>query len=83
MQTELLQKDLKTVGEAISPELGAQMIADYRTANPTDSKKLLCLAVKSLNQILAQPGCVGIYAFYNAYKRTRLQNPCICRVLML
>ena len=65
MQTELLQKDLKTVGEAISHELGAQMITDYRVANPNDVKAYY-IGRNVIDQILAQPGCAGI-RFYNAY----------------
>jgi hypothetical protein len=65
MQTELLKKDLKTVGEAISPELGAQMVKDYQVANPTDVKSYY-IGRNIIDQILAQPGCVGI-RFYNAY----------------
>jgi len=66
MQTELLQKkDLKTVGEAISHELGAQMITDYQTANPADVKGYY-VGSDIITKILAQPGCVGIRLF-NAY----------------
>jgi len=65
MQTELLQKDFKTVGEAISPELGAQMVKDYLVANPNDVKAYN-IGRNVLDQLLAQPGCAGI-RFYNAY----------------
>ena len=65
MQTELLQKDLKTVGEAIRHELGAQMITDYQTANPADVKGYF-VGSDIITKILAQPGCVGIRLF-NAY----------------
>lgn len=65
MQTELLQKDLKTVGEEISHELGAQMVKDYQVANPNDVKTYY-VGRNIIEQILAQPGCVGI-RFYNAY----------------
>ncbi len=65
MQTELLQKDFKTVVEAISHELGAQMITDYHAANPTDTKSYY-IGRNVIDQILAQPGCVGM-RFYNAY----------------
>jgi len=64
MQTELLQKDLKTVGEAISHGLGAQMVKDFQTANPTDSQGTY-IGRNIIEKILAQPGCVGIN-FYNA-----------------
>ncbi len=65
MQTELLQKDLANVGEAISHELGAQMISDYQVANPNDVKGYY-IGRNIIDQILAQPGCVGI-RFFNAY----------------
>lgn len=65
MQTELLQKDLKTVGEEISHELGAQMVKDYQVANPADVKAYY-IGRDIIDQVLAQPGCVGI-KFYNAY----------------
>jgi myo-inositol-1-phosphate synthase len=65
MQTELLKKDLKTVGEEISHELGAQMVKNYQVANPADVKAFY-IGRDIMEQILAQPGCVGI-KFYNAY----------------
>ena len=65
MQTELLQKDLKTVGEAISHQLGAQMIKDFQVANPNDVKTYY-IGRNIIDAILAQPGVVGI-RFYNAY----------------
>ena len=65
MQTELLQKDLKTVGEEISHELGAQMVKDYQVANPNDTKDYY-IGRNIIEHVLAQPGCVGI-RFYNAY----------------
>ena len=65
MQTELLKKDLNAVGEEISHELGAQMVKDYQVANPTDVKAYY-IGRNIIDQILAQPGCVGI-KFYNAY----------------
>ena len=65
MQTELLQKDLKTVGEAISHQLGAQMVKDFQVANPNDVKTYY-IGRNIIDAILAQPGVVGI-RFYNAY----------------
>src|SRR6185369_15815629 len=65
MQTELLQKDLKTVGEEISYQLGAQMVKDYQVANPNDVKSYY-IGRNIIDQILAQPGVVGL-RFYNAY----------------
>ncbi len=64
METQLLNKDLTKVGEEISHELGAQMIMDYQAANPVERKSYL-IGKDILNQILSQPGCVGM-RFYNA-----------------
>lgn len=65
METQLLKKDLATVGEEISHELGAQMIMDYQAANPNDTKSYY-IGRNIIEQILAQPGCVGI-RFENGY----------------
>ena len=54
-----------TVGEEIGTELGAQFISAYRKANPTDVTAYY-VGRTILEQILAQPGCVGL-RFYNAY----------------
>jgi hypothetical protein len=64
-KTELQKKDLRLVGEEISHELGAQMVKDYQVANPTDVKAYY-IGRNIIDQVLAQPGCVGI-RFYNAY----------------
>ena len=53
------------VGEEIGQELGAQFISAYRNANPTD-RTSYSVGRNILDQILAQPGCVGI-RFYYAY----------------
>ena len=65
MNTELTQRSLTQVGEAISHELGAEMIKNYQAANPEDVKNYT-VGRNILDQILAQPGCVGL-RFYNAY----------------
>lgn len=65
MQTELTQRTIAQVGEEITHELGAQMITDYQSANPTDVKSYH-IGRNIIDQILAQPGCVGM-RFYNAY----------------
>ena len=65
MQTELTKKAIAQVGEAITHELGAQMIMDYQAANPADTKNYL-IGRNIIEQILSQPGCAGI-KFYNAY----------------
>jgi hypothetical protein len=65
MQTELLTKrNIATIGEEITHELGAQMVKDYGKAHPTDAKAVI-IGKEILNQILAQPGCAGIQ-FYHA-----------------
>jgi hypothetical protein len=54
-----------TAGEEIGLELGSTFISSYRTANPTDVMSYY-VGRNILEQVLAQPGCVGI-RFYNAY----------------
>lgn len=65
MQTELLTKrNIATIGEEITQELGAELVNNYRKAHPNDVKGYI-IGKEILNQILAQPGCAGI-EFYNA-----------------
>ena len=65
MQTELLTKrNIATIGEEITHELGAELVNNYRQAHPNDVKGYI-IGKEILNQILAQPGCAGIQ-FYNA-----------------
>ncbi len=52
-------------GAEIGLELGVQFISAYRSANPTDALGYY-VGRNILEQVLAQPGCVGI-KFYNAY----------------
>jgi len=54
-----------TSGKEIGKKLGAQMISAYRNANPTETASYF-VGRNILEQILTQPGCVGI-KFYNAY----------------
>ncbi len=68
MQTELTQRNIAEVGEEISHELGAEMIKNYQTANPLDVKNYT-IGRSILDQILCQPGCVGL-RFYNAYNES-------------
>ena len=65
MQTELTQRNIAQVGEAIPHELGVQMVKDYQVANPNDVKAFH-IGKDIIQQILAQPGCMGM-RFYNAY----------------
>ena len=53
------------VGEEIGLELGARFISSYRNANPADAISYF-VGRNILEQVMAQPGCVGI-KFYNAY----------------
>jgi len=63
-QTKLSSK-IASIGEEIGVELGTQMVKGYLQANPSDVHSYL-IGRKIIDQILAQPGCVGI-KFYNAY----------------
>lgn len=66
MQNELITKrDVMSIGEEIGYELGAQMVKDYQMANPQDVHAYV-IGRNIIEQILAQPGCVGIQ-FYSAY----------------
>ena len=59
-QIELVQtKNLAEVGEDIGLSAGKQMISAFREANP-DATAGYYIGKNILNQILAQPGCVGI-----------------------
>lgn len=66
IQNELITKtSIAAIGEEIGYELGAQMVKDYQLANPSDVQSYV-IGRDIIDQILAQPGCVGIQ-FYNAY----------------
>lgn len=59
-QIELVQtKNLAEVGEDIGLSAGKQMIKAFREANP-DATAGYYIGRNILNEILAQPGCVGI-----------------------
>jgi len=60
-----LSSNIASIGEEIGVELGTQMVKGYRQANPSDVRSYL-IGRDIIDQILAQPGCVGI-KFYNAY----------------
>jgi hypothetical protein len=64
MQTKLNTKAIATIGEEIGLELGTQMVKGYQKANPSDVHSYL-IGRDIIDQILAQPGCVGI-KFFNA-----------------
>jgi hypothetical protein len=63
-QINLESQSIASIGEAISPELGAQMIRQYQELHPADTHNYL-IGRDILDRILEQPGCVGI-KFYNA-----------------
>ena len=59
-QIELVQtKNLTEVGEDIGLSAGKQMIKAFREANP-DATAGYYIGRNILNEILAQPGCVGV-----------------------
>ena len=59
-QIELVQtKNLAEVGEDIGLSEGKQMVKAFREANP-DATSSYYIGRNILDQILAQPGCVGI-----------------------
>jgi len=59
-QIELVQtKNLAEVGEDIGLPAGKQMVKAFREANP-DATASYYIGRNILDQILAQPGCVGI-----------------------
>ncbi len=64
-QTKLIARSVASIGEEIGLELGTQMVKGYQQANPSDVHSYL-IGRNIIDQILAQPGCVGI-KFYNAY----------------
>ena len=73
MQTELLTKrNIATIGEEITHELGAELVNNYRKAHPNDVNGYV-IGKEILNQILAQPGCAGIQ-FYNAINELGQKN---------
>ena len=65
MQQELITKNVAAFGEEIGLELGTQMVKAYQVANPTELRSYV-IGRNVIDQILAQPGCVGI-KFFNAY----------------
>lgn len=67
-QTKLSIRKVAAIGEEIGLELGTQMVKGYQEANPSDVHSYL-IGREIIDQILAQPGCVGI-KFFNAYNET-------------
>ena len=73
-----MQKNVKTlvnyaeIGEAISHDLAAKMVKDFHDAHSEDVQAFL-IGKNILEQILAQPGCVGV-KFYNAYNEAGVRT---------
>src|ERR1700761_1494998 len=64
-QKELItQKDYAQIGEEISHELATDFVKSFRSAHP-DEIAGYTVGRNIIDQILAQPGCVGL-RFYNA-----------------
>jgi hypothetical protein len=73
MQKELqIKKDVASIGEEISHELGAELITTYQRTYPGDVRGYR-VGRNIIDQILAQPGCVGI-SFYNAVNEEGLKT---------
>ena len=64
LQKELTtKKDYAAVGEQISHELAADFIKAYEEAYPAENRGYH-LGRNIIDQILAQPGCVGMRFYY-------------------
>jgi hypothetical protein len=64
MQKELTtKKDYAAVGEEISHELAHEFIKAYQETNPTENRGYH-IGRNIIEQILAQPGCVGMRFYY-------------------
>lgn len=72
IKTEILNPSLETIGEEIGQELGAKMIKDFQDHNPNENQWHF-VGRNIIDQILAQPGCVGI-RFYNGLNESGEQN---------
>lgn len=68
MQKEIIAQMHAGVGEHIGFELGAKMVKDFQDAHPNDTQSVFC-GRNVIEEILAQPGCVGIKMF-NALTET-------------
>jgi hypothetical protein len=64
VQKELItKKDYAAIGEEISHELAADFITAYEKAYPGENRGYH-LGRNIIDQILAQPGCVGMRFYY-------------------
>jgi hypothetical protein len=66
MRKELLiksQKDFQAIGEQISHELAAKMVKNHHDVHSIDESNSYYIGKNIIEQMLAQPGCVGIRFF--------------------
>ncbi|HVY76125.1 MAG TPA: hypothetical protein VG890_14925 [Puia sp.] len=66
MKKELLvknQTDFASVGEQISHELAAKMVKNHHDVHSIDGSNSYYIGKEIIEQMLAQPGCVGIRFF--------------------
>jgi hypothetical protein len=64
LQKELLtKKDFAAIGEEISHELAAEFVENYKKNFPGEREGYV-LGRNIIDQILAQPGCVGMRFYY-------------------
>jgi hypothetical protein len=66
MNKELLVKDqvdFQAIGEEISHELAAKMVKDHHDLYTVEGSNSYFIGKKVIDQILTQPGCVGMRIF--------------------
>lgn len=66
MNKELLVKnqvDFPTIGEQITHELAAKMVKNHHDTHSIDDSNSYYIGRNIIDQMLAQPGCVGIRFF--------------------
>jgi|SRR5215467_3015141 len=61
------------IGEAIDHELAAKMIKNYHDVNSNEAPKSYVIGKNVIEEMLAQPGCVGL-RFYNAIDESGRQT---------
>lgn len=66
MKKELLEiekLDYQAIGAEISHELAAKMVKDHHDKFTVENSYSYCIGANVINQILSQPGCVGLRFF--------------------
>jgi len=58
-----VQTEYHAIGEEISRELGAKMIKDHHDKNAIGESKSYIIGRSIIDQMLSQPGCVGLRIF--------------------